>query len=149
MTAFLSDDYLTKVEDKLQMMVQQTNQRLRDFAYDYRALCMKWKPAISEEKVVNCILNNINPRVAGCLRGTVNTVEHLVKVGSHVEKYCMGVKDCWQKVGNMSNRDKPKKQIERSYKQEPGWNDSHLTPFGHFPLAGASKSKWTGDQCCD
>ncbi len=76
---------------------------------------LKWKPEISEEEQVSRILNNINPRVAGCLRGTVNTVEQLVKVGSMVERDCMGAKDYWQKVGTQGSKDKTKKPAEHTH----------------------------------
>ncbi|KAL0173712.1 hypothetical protein M9458_029680 [Cirrhinus mrigala] len=86
MAAFLSDDYLLEVEKKLNMML-----------------------GISDEELVSPILNNMNPRVAGCLQGTANTVKQLLKVGSLVEKDCMGAKDYWLKVVTQNNKVKNSK----------------------------------------
>lgn len=67
-------------------MKQKENETIRDFAFSYRALCKIWRPSLTEASIVKMILKNIKPFLASELRGRVDTVEDLVRLGHQLEK---------------------------------------------------------------
>lgn len=85
-TAFLAEDYQEELENRVRDRVQGEKESLRDFVYSYHALCRKWKADIGEPEVLKLILKNINPQMASQLRGRVNTVATLVRLGQQLEK---------------------------------------------------------------
>ncbi|RXN23822.1 Transposon Ty3-I Gag-Pol [Labeo rohita] len=119
MSAFLSTDYLVELEDKLKAMIQGPNQSIRDFAYDYRALCLRWKDDLPEEEVVRRILNSCNPSLASSLRGAVHAVEQLVKVGSLVERDLNSKRDYWARVNQLKGTNEGKKSASSRRDQLP------------------------------
>ena len=109
-SAFLTTDYQNEVEEQLRVKVQGADQCIRDFVYDYRALCLRWKSDITEEELVRRVMNNCNPALVSGLRGTVHTVEQLVKLGSMVERDWAAKKDYWARVNSQASNDKSKKK---------------------------------------
>lgn len=129
MSAFLSTDYLTELEDQLKTMIQGPNQSIRDFAYDYRALCLRWREDLPEAEVVRRILNSCNPSLASSLRGAVHTVEQLVKVGSLVERDLNSKKDYWARVNQLkvSNEGKKSASIRRDQSKPQSASVQHVS----------------------
>lgn len=75
LSAFLSEDYVDELAERIRNRVQGENESIRDFAYMYYSLCRRWKPEIIEEEVIKLILKNINPSIASELRRRVSTVD--------------------------------------------------------------------------
>lgn len=79
--SFLSEDY----EDVASRKLLERKQGVRDFAFHYLALCLRWKLEMSEKDIVQAILRNCNPRLASLLRGTVGSVSELVRIRTQIE----------------------------------------------------------------
>lgn len=86
LSAFLSEDYNDELAERVRTKTQGASESIRDFAYSYRALCRRWKPGITEPEIIKLILKNIIPRLASQLRGRVNNVEELVRLGTQFER---------------------------------------------------------------
>lgn len=104
--SFLSEDYKEVVARKLQERKQGAQESFRDFAFQYRALCLRGKRDMSEQEVVQAILRNCNPRLASLLRGTVKDVGELVKTGTQIERDFEESKRYWSQVNGEEQRRK-------------------------------------------
>ena len=143
---------MTEVEEKVRALVQAPDECLRDFAYDYRALCLKWKPDMTETEMVRRIMNNCNPSLVSGLRGTCHTVEQLVKVGSMVERDWAAKKEYWAKVNSQRSLNGPRKNRSRDSEMAKTafslitwpWRGCTLLPLLVVPM----ETRATQGGCC-
>uniref|UniRef100_A0A3B1JJM2 Gypsy retrotransposon integrase-like protein 1 n=1 Tax=Astyanax mexicanus TaxID=7994 RepID=A0A3B1JJM2_ASTMX len=96
--SFLSEDYEAEAERCLRDRHQGINESIRDFAFQYRALCLRWKENMPEKELLQAILRNCNPRLASLLRGAVSSVDELVRVGTLVERDLLEAKSYWNRA---------------------------------------------------
>ncbi len=96
--SFLNEDYEDETARRLLERKQGAQESIRDFAFHYRALCLKWKKDMLEKEILQSILRNCNPRLASLLRGTVRDVGELVRIGTQVEKDLEESKRYWNNV---------------------------------------------------
>lgn len=60
----LSCPLITRQRLRISSQVQSPTQCIQDFAYDHRALCLRWRPDMVEDEIVRRILSACNPRLA-------------------------------------------------------------------------------------
>lgn len=101
--SFLADDHDVEVERRIRERKQGVDESIRTFAYQYRALCLRLKPSMTEREILQAALRNCNPRIASILRGTVTTVDELVRVGTLIEKDINEERSFWRQRHQEAN----------------------------------------------
>ncbi len=107
---------------KLAERKQGPKESMRDFAYHYRALCLRWKKDMTEKELIQAILRNCNPRLASLLRGTVKDVGELVRLGTQIEKDFNESKRYWSQVNSEEQKKKSPIPPEFQRKSPQGAN---------------------------
>lgn len=83
--SFLPDDQEVEAERRIQERKQGIDEDIRTFAFQYRALCLRLKPTMTEKEILEATMRNCNPHLASILRGTATTFDYLVRTGTLVE----------------------------------------------------------------
>lgn len=86
LSAFLSEDYEDELADRVRNRKQGGKEPIRNFAFSFRALCKRWNPSMADSDIVKMILKNAKPQLTSQLRGRVNSVDELVRLGHQLEK---------------------------------------------------------------
>lgn len=106
--SFLSEDYEDEAARRLIERKQGAQESIRDFAFHYRALCLRWKRDMPEREILQAILRNCNPRLASLLRGSVQNVAEVVRIGTQIERDFGEAKRYWSNV----NTEYQKKKVQ-------------------------------------
>ncbi|XP_050969670.1 uncharacterized protein LOC127167585 [Labeo rohita] len=131
--SFLNEDHKEVAAQKLANCRQRVNENIRDFAFNYRAMTLKINPEMPENELVQATLRNCNPRLASLLRGTVKTVNDLVRLGTQIEKDWTESKRRW-------NQEKVWQRLRQK--------DEQLTKSAQmFMLANGQSQKTQGKVC--
>ncbi|XP_057205890.1 uncharacterized protein LOC130564036 [Triplophysa rosa] len=120
--SFLSKDYREVVARKLMERKQGAKESFRDFAFQYRALCLRWKKDMSEKEMIQSILRNCNPRLASLLRGTAKDVGELVRIGTQIERDFDESRKYWSQVNGEEQKRKTSSVQEPQRKLPPVGN---------------------------
>lgn len=84
--SFLPDDHEVEAERKMRERKQGIGESIRTFAFQFRAMCLRLRPSMTEREILQATLRNCNPHVASILRSTATTFDELVRVGTLVER---------------------------------------------------------------
>ena len=104
--SFLSEDYEAEAEMRIRERKQEPQESIRDFAFQLRALCLRLKDDLPERTILQHILRNCNPRLASLVRGSVHTVDELVRVGTLIEKDLLASKSYWSQANKSEQQKK-------------------------------------------
>lgn len=102
----MSEDYEDETARRLIERKQGAQESIRDFAFHYRALCLRWKRDMPEREILQAILRNCNPRLASLLRGSVQNVAELVRIGTQIERDFGEARRYWSNVNTESQKKK-------------------------------------------
>ncbi|XP_073729896.1 uncharacterized protein [Misgurnus anguillicaudatus] len=130
--SFLPDDHEVEAERKIRERKQGIGESIRTFAFQYRAMCLRLKPTMTEREILQATLRNCNPRIGSILRSTVNTFDELVRVGVLVERDMAEERAYWkQHNAEQANR---RGGTDRSGKGKSGSHNIAMISEGNIQL---------------
>lgn len=69
-------------EQRMREHMQRPEESIQDFTFQYKALCLRGKPHMTEQEIVQATLCNCNPQINSILQSMVTSIRELV-CGNH------------------------------------------------------------------